>query len=37
MSLPIGLLDAVKNYLDMTWTLTTEEESKLAGDRKSVV
>lgn len=31
MDLPTGLLDAVKNYLDMTWTLTAEEENKLIG------
>lgn len=31
MALPSGLLDAVKNYLDMTWTLTDEEEEKLSG------
>lgn len=31
MGLPEGLLEAVKNYLDMTWTLTAEETAKLTG------
>ena len=29
--LPAGLLEAVKNDNDMTWTLTSEETSKLTG------
>lgn len=31
MALPEGLLDTVKNYLDMTWALSAEETSKLTG------
>lgn len=31
MALPTGLLEASKNYLDMTWTLTAEETAKLTG------
>lgn len=31
MAMPEGLLDAVKNYLDMTWTLTEAETDKLNG------
>lgn len=31
MSIPSGLLDAVKNYLDMTWELSEGESSKLIG------
>lgn len=31
MALPDGLLDAVKNYLDITWTTTDAENAKLTG------
>lgn len=31
MALPDGLLDAAKNYLDLTWTLSTGEQAKLTG------
>lgn len=27
----MALVDEVKNYLDITWTLTPKEEAKLAG------
>lgn len=31
MPLPEGLLDGVKNYLDITWTMDDAEEQKLSG------
>lgn len=31
MALPEGLLSKIKNYLDMTWTLSEEEIEKLSG------
>jgi hypothetical protein len=31
MALPDGLLDAVKNYLDITWSLDNAGEQKLSG------
>lgn len=31
MTLPEGLFDAVKNYLDVTWELSSAEQSKLEG------
>jgi hypothetical protein len=31
MALPDGLLNAVKNYNDITWDMETEEEEKLTG------
>ncbi len=31
MALPEGLLDTVKNYLDITWTLDEAGENKLSG------
>lgn len=32
MALPSGLLEDVKSYLDITWTLSTDEEKKLTGN-----
>ncbi len=31
MALPDGVLDAVKNYLDITWPTSQEEDAKLTG------
>lgn len=31
MALPSGLLEDVKSYLDITWTLSADEEKKLTG------
>ena len=32
MALPDGLLEAAKNHLDMTWTLSAGETAKLEGN-----